>query len=175
MQNANYKPYLSFLHSRIYNISTIDDKVEALRLYLEANKYDDEGDAWHSIHYPNIVAFVNQFNKVECDRLLASMRTWGEDLFWHMADPFLDIVNPHINGNLLYIKIFLAATDSETEEYLMNNISVVTLIPIGVEPVEFYYRLKDKVICVSKRLGRNEDFTLTQIEVKIGIEETERQ
>lgn len=174
MQNASYKYYLRHQHPRIYNISAIDDKIEALRLYLEANKYDEKGDAWHSIHDPNIVAFLNGFNKVESDKLLTSMWTWGEDLFWHLADPFLDIVNPHIEGNCLYIKIFLAVSDFEVNEYLMNNVSAVILIPIGIEPIEFYYRLKDKVVKVAKLLDRSEDFALKQIEVKITIEEARR-
>lgn len=61
-------------------IPQIEDKVEALRLYLEANKNDNEGDSWIFGHYPIMIEHLNTFDKKDYDKLIIEMPIWKDDI-----------------------------------------------------------------------------------------------
>lgn len=166
----------------MYEIPDINDKVNAINKYLESNKDERESDTWIMIHDPNITAHLNGLSKSECHRLLKEMWSWKQEFIGMLADPISEVTNPYIDGNFIYGKIFLAIDDYNTEEYLIENIHIVTHIPKRTQSIEFYYKLRDKAIRVNDlvKKTRNEhnlntmgDFGIQNILAKIKIEEAQ--
>ncbi len=154
----------------MYEIPHHDDKLEALHIYLEANKTDREDSAWYYLHNPNIVDHVNSMSKVDTERLKEELWTWSKVLIARLADPLSETTNADLDGHYLYASIFLFVDDIEVEEYLVDNISIVSSIPVGSHPIEFYYKVRDKIIRLGKLLGKSYAYSLKQIEEKIAVE-----
>ncbi|CEJ70651.1 hypothetical protein BN1195_02979 [Chryseobacterium oranimense G311] len=154
----------------MYTIPEIEDKIQALYEYLEANAYDTEGDSWYHGHNPIIISHINNFSATECKKLVSEIRSWKEDILIHLADPFLDISNPDLNGYFLYCQIFLKISDLTSQEYLLGNIHLVNAIPKGSQPLHFYLELEQKITSVNKKLNGNYGFSVEQIKLKINTE-----
>jgi hypothetical protein len=148
-------------------IPQIEDKIKALYLYIENNQSDTEGDSWYYVHNPTIVSHLNDFTKEECQKLVSVIWNWEEEIIVDLADPFLDTSNPNLDGYYLYCKIFLAISNIENEEYLLNNIHLAICISEGSQPISFYHDLEHKVTRVSEELKQNHKYSIEQIRLKI--------
>ncbi|WP_173973353.1 hypothetical protein, partial [Flavobacterium bizetiae] len=91
-------------------IPKIEDKIKALYLYIDANTSDTEGDSWYYGYNPIIVSHINTLSKAECERLVSEIWNWKEEILVDLADPFLQIRNPNLDGSFLYCKIFMNIT-----------------------------------------------------------------
>lgn len=154
----------------MYEIPKISNKIKALYLYVEHNVSDREGDSWIYGHDPTIKYHIDDFNKTDCEKLEAEIWTWKEEILVKLADPFLDISNPNLNGFFMYCKIFSTIEDNANEEYLIENITVFNSISKGSVPIDFYYELKNKIGRVNERLNGSYSYALQQIKLKIDAE-----
>lgn len=130
----------------MYQIPDIEDKIQALYIYLKNNESDTEGDLWHYSHNPNIVLHINNFSKAECEKLTVVIWNWEESIRYNLADPFLDISNPNLDGYYLYGRIYLKITNIEMCEYLIENIHALRSIVVGSQPIQFYFDLEKKLL-----------------------------
>jgi hypothetical protein len=156
----------------MYIIPDTEDKIKALYEYIETNASDTEGDSWYHGHDPIIISHINNFSATDCEKLVSEIRNWKEDILIHLADPFLDISNPGLDGYFLYCQIFLEITDITNQEYLLGNIHLVNAIPKGSQPLVFYRKLEQKITSINNTLNGNYDFSVEQIKLKISTEKT---
>ncbi|SHE52845.1 hypothetical protein [Pedobacter caeni] len=125
----------------------IKDKVEALRLYIENNLSDNEGDSWPYVHNRQIVYHIDRLSKVNCEQLVLKIWDWDAEIIMCLADPFLEISNPNLDGCFLYCKLFLAAEKFEDVHYLGDNLPyAISHINTGTQPLGFYVDLETKVM-----------------------------
>lgn len=148
----------------------IEDKIKALYLYIESNASDTESDSWYYGHNPIIVSYINNLSKKDCEKLVSEIWNWKEEILIDLADPFLEIRNPNLNGCFLYCKIFMEINDIENEEYLLGNIHVVNAIPKGSQPMSFYIDLENKITRLNEKLNGNYKYPVEQIKLKINTE-----
>jgi len=151
-------------------IPKIEDRIKALYMYIEGNASDTEGDSWHYGHNPIIVSHINNLSKKDCERLTSEVWNWKEEILINLADPFLGIRNPNLNGYFLYCKIFMEINDIENEEYLLGNIHLVNAIPKRTQPLSFYIELENKITKLNEKLNGNYKYSVEQIKLKIDTE-----
>ncbi|MCV9927619.1 hypothetical protein OIU83_08155 [Flavobacterium sp. LS1R49] len=151
-------------------IPKIEDKIKALYLYIDGNASDTEGDSWYYGHNPIIVSHINTLSKAECERLVSEIWNWKEEILVDLADPFLQIENPNLDGCFLYCKIFMNITDIENEQYLIENIHLVNTIPKRSQPISFFLDLENKIIRVNEKLDGRYKYCVEQIKLKINTE-----
>jgi len=153
-------------------IPKIENKIEALYLYINGNSVDQEGDSWHYYHNPKIVSHLNSFSKNECEKFVSEIWNWKEEIVLDLADPFLSIVNPNLNGSYLYCKLILHVDDLESQEYLIQNIQVVHNIPKRSQPLNFYLDLAKKVLNVNEKNNGSYNYAAEEMRLKIIEEKT---
>jgi hypothetical protein len=151
----------------MYQIPDIEDKAKALYIYLESNKTDTEGDSWYYHHNPNIVFYINSLSKIDCEKLISQIWDWEESILCNLADPFLDISNPNLDGYYLYGKIFLKIKNVENEEYLIENIHLLRSIAKRSQPIQFYLKLADKIALLNDKENGKYNNAAEQIRLKI--------
>ena len=139
-------------------------------MYIDGNASDTEGDSWYYGHNPIIVSHINNLSKVECERLVSEIWNWKEEILVDLADPFLQIRNPNLDGCFLYCKIFMNITDIENEQYLIENIHLVNAIPKRSQPISFFLDLENKIIRVNEKLDGRYKYCVEQIKLKINTE-----
>lgn len=153
-------------------IPDIENKTEALYVYLESNASDNEGDSWYYDHNLKIVSHINNFTKADCENFTSEIWNWKEEIIFDLADPFLHIVNPNLNGSYLYCKLILHMDDMESQEYLIQNIQVVHNIPKKTHPIDFYLDLAKKILIINKKNNENYSYAVEQIRLKIITEKS---
>ncbi|MTH14132.1 hypothetical protein [Flavobacterium sp. LC2016-01] len=153
-------------------IPEIENKIEALYLYINSNSADQEGDSWYYDHNPKIVSHINSFSKTECEKFVSELWNWKEEIIFDLADPFLNIVNPNLNGSYLYCKLILYVDDIESQEYLVQNIQVVHNIPIKAQPIDFYLDLAKKILIINEKNNQNYNYAVEEIRSKITTEKS---
>jgi len=146
------------------------DKIKALYSYIESNLSNHEGDFWHYILDPTIVTYINNLSKTDCENLIYGVYNWDEEALVSLADPFLKISNPNLDGYYLYCKIFLEIIDIENEEYLIQNIQIVNAVKKGSQPMKFYLDMENKIIAVNEKLDGRYKYAVDQIKLKINFE-----
>jgi len=129
----------------MYQIPNIEDKTKALYIYLKNNESDNEGDSWYYHHNPTIVSYINNLSKIDCEKLISQISDWEESMLYNLADSFLHISNPNLDGYYLYGKIFLKITNVEMGEYLVQNSHLLRSIAKGSQPIKFYLDLEKKI------------------------------
>jgi len=139
------------------------NKINALQAYLEANKYDDEGDSWILGHIPTLKNFMNTFNKAECDKLCAEIWNWNEQNIFNLADIFLEVSNPHIDSHYMYGQIFLRIDSIEDCEYLIENMQVLN-DKVSTRPKQFYLDVLEKIKSIGNKIDRDFSYWLGKIE-----------
>lgn len=156
----------------MYIIPDTEDKIKALYQYIEDNVSDTESDSWYHGYDPIIISHLDHFSATDCKKLVSEIRNWKENILIHLADPFLAVSNPDLDGYFLYCQIFLETTDFTNQEYLLGNIHLVNAIPKGSQPLGFYLELEEKMTGINKKLNGNYDFSAEQIKLKINTERT---
>ena len=151
-------------------IPNIQDKIQALYIYLENNQSDEEGDSWYYLHNPNIVSHINNFSKIECEKLMTEIWKWDEKTFYHLADPFINISNSNLDGYYIYGQIFLKVSNIEATEYLVENTQIVHNIPKGTYPIDFYIDLDNKINSLNERSYGYYGYWVEQIKSKVAFE-----
>ncbi|ACU04351.1 hypothetical protein [Pedobacter heparinus] len=160
----------------VYNIADIyrkehpTDRVHALYLYLEANQDIDEGDTLINLHDPEICSYLKSFSQSEWELFEQRMSSWNEAALFNIADALLSATNEHISVKYLYAKIFLQTENLEGLEYLVQNIHLVSCIPIGECGIDFYQEIKQKIIKLSKHFGSDYSYWLLVLDLKIESE-----
>lgn len=149
-----------------------EDKILALKEYLEFYSDDDEGDSWIYGHNPNIVAHLNSLSAEMCKKLTRKVLSWPKESLYNLADPLLEESNPYLDGAYLYGEIFLAVDDVDMEEYLVGNLHVFTWTRLGEIPIDFYFRLQAKIIEYDKVNQHKYGFLLKLMTEKIVLEES---
>lgn len=151
---------------RIYKMPQIKDRVKALQLYMECNASDDIGENWEHFHNHEIISHLNSLSETDCQRLMTEMWLWGDEVYSNLADPFLVISNPNLDGDFLYCKIFMETSDAELEEYLLENLTVGG-IQKGSQPITFFLDLESKAKRVNERLNGGWTIRIEGIRQKI--------
>jgi hypothetical protein len=146
------------------------NRLHALYLYIEANQDVDEGDAWIHLHDPKICSYLNSFSKSEWEQLEQEMFSWNETILFNLADPLISAKNKHISVEYLYARIFLQAKSLEDLVYLVQNIHLVSYIPIGKCEINFYHEIKHKIIRLSEHFGSDNSYWLEVLDSKIESE-----
>ncbi|WP_143166674.1 hypothetical protein [Pedobacter caeni] len=125
----------------------IEDKIEALRLYIENNLSINESDFWYYVLNPEMVSHMDRLSKADCEQLALKIWDWDAETLMCLADPFLEISNPNLDGCFLYCKLFLVVEKFEDIHYLGGNMPpAVTHIEPGTQPLHFYTDLENKAI-----------------------------
>jgi hypothetical protein len=127
------------------NIPNLEDKVEAIYLYVK-NNLNDQGDNWENLHGPNLEYYINQLEQNECEKFIAKISIWEEDILYKIADSFLFSKNPNLKSYYLYCLIFIETNDFEKLEYLIQNLTTAfnCLEKINYE-INFLAKLKTKI------------------------------
>lgn len=141
-------------------IPKIDDKVEALKKYLSANRNDEEGDSWIFGHNPKIITHLNSFSNDEYQALRHEIRKWEDDLTSNLADPITECENEQIDGSLIYCEIFLQIKSFADLEYLIQNVAVIASTISKRPTTEFYNKLIAKSSDINAKLNSNYNYTV---------------
>lgn len=146
------------------------DRLHALYLYVEANQDVDEGDTWIHHHDLEICTYLNSFSQSEWEQLEQQMFGWTEVILFNLADPLISAKNKHISVEYLYAKIFLQAQNLEDLMYLVQNIHLVSCIPIGKCEINFYHKIKHKIIKLAEHFNSDYSYWLQVLDSKIESE-----
>lgn len=141
-------------------IPKIDDKVEALKKYLSANRNDEEGDSWTFGHNPKIITHLNSFSNKEFQALRNGIRNWGDELTSNLADPITECENEQIDGSLIYCEMFLQIESFDDLEYLIQNLAAIASTISKKPTTEFYDRLISKSSDINEKLNSNYNYTV---------------
>lgn len=145
------------------SIPDIEDKVEALKLYLIANVNDEEGDSWIFGHNPSIINHLNSFNQMESEILTNELSKWQDDILSNLADPVSDCTNELIDGYLIYCNIFLRISNFDDLEYLIQNLAAVAANIKTQQSNQFYDQLISKAEIINQKLNSNYNHTIDTI------------
>ena len=132
--------------NEMLEVPKIEDKIEALRIYLEANKNDDEGDNWTFGHNPTIINFLDTFSGEEYEILKVEIENWSDEVVCNLADPIGECSNKVIDGGYIYCKIFVQINRIEELEYLIENLAAYAWEIKGSYSQMFYDRLLQKTV-----------------------------
>jgi hypothetical protein len=145
-------------------IPKIEDKVEALREYLIANKKDDEGDSWIFGHNPILITHLNSFSRKEYESLRQEIEKWQDNLTSNLADPITECENENIDGSLIYCEIFLQIQSFDDLEYLIQNLAAIASNVTAKQSNEFYDRLIQKASEINTKLKSNYIYTVEYLQ-----------
>lgn len=148
-----------------YHIKSNGSKVQNLFDFLEANKNEDEGDAWFFWLDHQIKNHLENFNLEESIELERAIIQWDDKKNGHIADPLLEVNNPLIDGKALYAEIFISNHDPEWAEYLIQNIHVINNDTIRSN--ELYQKVLSKIEYLEKILNRDYTYYKNQIKSKL--------
>ena len=151
----------------MYKIPKSKNKNAALRLYLETNKNDDEGDSWIFGHNPRILNFLDTYSVEEYENLKVEIENWNDEILCHLADIIVECSNEIIDGGFIYCKIFTQINDVNNLEYLIENLAAYVYIIKGNYSNDFYAQLLQKTKKINKELNNSFNFTVEQINEKM--------
>ncbi|SHE52876.1 hypothetical protein SAMN04488522_101463 [Pedobacter caeni] len=128
-------------------VPDIEDKIEALYLFMESNLSGRYAEDWTYMLDPEIVFHLNSLSKEECENLVLRIWDWDADILICLADPFIGDYYSHLDGGFLYCKLFLVIENFGDLEYLYDNLPhAVSRINAGTQPLSFYVDLENKAI-----------------------------
>lgn len=145
-------------------IPKIEDKIEALKLYLGANRNDDEGDSWIFGHNLIIIRHLNSFSEKENQILRHRIKNWEDDLTSNLADPISECENEKIDGSLIYCEIFLQIQSFEDLEYLVQNLAAIASTILVKQSNEFYEQLIAKTSEINEKLNSSYNHTVDYLQ-----------
>jgi len=152
--------------NKMLEIPKIENKSEALSIYLQANKNDDEDDSWVFGHNPTIINFLGTFSVEDYEKLKLEIENWSDEVVCNLADPIGECSNKIIDSGYIYCKIFIQINHLEKLEYLIENLAPYAWGIKGNYSQKFYERLLQKAMKINELRNNNFNYTIEQIKRK---------
>jgi len=144
------------------SIPNLENKVEALKIYLQANEEEMSREGWTYGHEPVLIEFFNSLKDSDWKELTSKIWNWSEKFLYNIADAVLFSEVENLEENYIYCRIFLESKNIDNSEYLLEN-----MYPNSGHSIDFYEKILKKVRRLNKKSDGGFDFTQKYVEKKL--------